>query len=131
MVGVAVVIFREERMLLAKRGKEPSQGKWSIPGGRLELGETIFEAARREVLEECSVDIEVENVIDADDIIIRDDEGKVKYHFADIYIKAKYISGDAKAKSDVDECRWVTPEETAELDMPPPLRDLLRRHGIC
>ena len=131
MVGVAVVIFREERMLLAKRGKEPSQGKWSIPGGRLELGETIFEAARREVLEECSVDIEVENVIDADDIIIRDDEGKVKYHFADIYIKAKYISGELKAQSDAEECRWVTPREMTELDLTPLLRDLLRRHGIC
>ena len=130
MIGVAVVIFRENQILLAKRGKEPSQGKWSTPGGRLELGETIFEAAMREVLEECSVDIEVENIIDADDIIIRDDAGKIKYHFADIYVKAKYISGEVKAQSDVEECRWVTPEQMAELNMPPPLRDLLKRHGI-
>ena len=130
MVGVAVVIFREERMLLAKRGKEPSQGKWSIQGGRLELGETIFEAARREVLEECSVDIEVENVIDADDIIIRDDEGKVKYHFADIYIKAKYISGELKAQSDAAACRWVTPRELVELDITPRLREMLTRQGF-
>ena len=125
-----MVIFREEQVLLAKRGKEPSQGKWSTPGGRLELGETIFEAARREVLEECSVDIEVENVIDADDIIIRDGEGKVKYHFADIYVKAKYISGEAKAQSDVDECRWVTPEEMTELDLTPMLREMLTRQRI-
>ena len=130
MIGVAVVIFREGRILLAKRGKEPSRGKWSTPGGRLELGETISEAARREVLEECSINIEVESVIDADDILIHDDDGKVKYHFADIYVKAKYISGEVKAQSDAEDCRWVTPEEMAELDMPPPLRDLLKRHGI-
>ena len=130
MVGVAAVIFREGQILLAKRGKEPSRGKWSTPGGRLELGETIFEAARREVLEECSIEIEVEHVIDADDILIHDDEGKVKYHFADIYVKAKYISGEAKAQSDVEECRWVTPQVMAGLDMPPPLREILTRHKL-
>ena len=127
MVGVAAVIFREGQVLLAKRGKEPNRGKRSTPGGRLELGETIFETACREVLEECSIEIEVESVIDADDILIHDDDGRVKYHFADIYVKAKYISGEAKAQSDVAECRWVTPGEMAELDMAPPLREILAR----
>ena len=130
MVGVAVVIFRDGQVLMAKRGKEPSKGKWSIPGGKLELGETIYEAAEREVFEECSVEIDVGNVIDAYDIIIRDDDGRVKYHFVDVYFTAKYLSGEAIAQSDVDECRWFTPEEMIGLDMPLALKDLLKRHRI-
>ena len=130
MVGVAVVIFRDGRVLMAKRGKEPSKGKWSIPGGKLELGETIYEAARREVREECSVEIDVGDVVDAYDIIIRDTDGTVKYHFVDVYFMAKYTSGEARAQSDVDECRWFTPEEMAGLDMPPDLKKLMIKHGI-
>jgi 8-oxo-dGTP diphosphatase len=130
MVGVAVVIYRDRQVLMAKRGKEPSKGKWSIPGGKVELGETIDEAARREVLEECSVEIDMGNVIDAYDIIIRDDDGTVKYHFVDVYFTAKYKRGKARAQSDVDECRWFTPEEMAGLDMPPALKDLMIKHGI-
>ena len=130
MVGVAVVIYRDGLVLMAKRGKEPSKGKWSIPGGKLELGEAIYGGVRREVREECSVEIDVGAVIDAYDIIIRDDDGRVKYHFVDVYFTAKYINGEAEAQSDVDECRWFTPEEMAGLDMPPELKDLMIKHGI-
>ncbi|MGD9143412.1 MAG: NUDIX hydrolase, partial [Dehalococcoidia bacterium] len=130
MIGVAVLIFREGEILMAKRGKEPSKGKWSVPGGKLELGETIVEAAEREVLEECAINIKVGDVIDAYDILIRDDAGLVKYHFVDIYLTANYLRGEAKAQSDVDECRWVKPEDMSELDIPPKLKDLFRRHEI-
>jgi len=114
-------------MLLVKRSKEPSKGKWSIPGGRLELGEAIYEAAKREVREECSIEIEIERVLEVTDNIIRDEEGRVQYHFVLIDLLARYTGGEAKAQSDAEECRWVTTEELAGLDMNPQLRAVLMR----
>ncbi len=117
-------------MLLIKRAKEPSKGKWSIPGGRIELGEAIYEAGRREVLEECSIEIEIERVLDVADSIIRDEEGRVRYHFAIIYLLARHKAGDVKAQSDAEDARWVTTDELAELDMHPQLRAVLLRAGL-
>jgi 8-oxo-dGTP diphosphatase len=127
MVGVGALIFREGRMLLIKRSKEPSKGMWSIPGGRLELGETIAEAVKREVLEECGVQIDIVRVLEVMDNILRDDDGKVSYHFVLIDLLANYLSGEPKAQSDAEECRWVTPAELTKLDMNPRLRAVIMR----
>src|SRR4030042_166125 len=81
MVGVGGLVFKEGQMLLVKRSQEPSKGKWSIPGGRLELGETISEAVKREVFEECGVQIEIVRILDVTDNILRDDDGRIRYHF--------------------------------------------------
>ena len=130
MVGVHALVFNEGRILLAKRSKEPSKGKWSIPGGKVELGEPIFEAAEREVLEECSIKIEIECILDVADFIIRDDNGCVKYHFVLIYLLGRHVSGELKAKSDADDCGWFTTEELAGLDIHPQLRTLLKSAKI-
>jgi len=130
MVGVHALVFDKGRILLAKRSKEPSKGKWSIPGGRLELGESIYEAAKREVMEECCVKIEIERILDVADFIMRDDDGCVKYHFVLIYLLAKYAGGELKAQSDAEECRWFANEELAELDIHPQLRTVLKRAEI-
>ena len=127
MVGVHALVFKEGKILLAKRAKEPSKGKWSLPGGRLELGETVFEAARREVLEECSIEIDIERFLDVKDSIILDQEGRVQYHFVIIYLIAWYKSGDIMAKSDADDVRWFTTDELAHLDIHPQLRTILMR----
>ena len=127
MVGVAALILNEGRMLLVKRSKEPSKGLWSIPGGRLELGETIEQAVKREVLEECGVQIDIVRVIEVMDNIQHDDAGKVNYHFVLIDMLANYLSGEPKAQSDAEECRWVTSAELAKLDMNPRLRGVIMR----
>jgi len=127
MVGVGALILREGRMLLVKRSKEPNKGKWSIPGGRLELGETIEEAVKREVFEECGVQIDIVRVLEVMDNIMRDDDGRISYHFVLIDMLANYLSGEPEAKSDADECRWVTPAELTELDMNPRLRAVIMR----
>ena len=114
-------------MLLVKRSKEPSKGKWSIPGGRLELGETISEAVMREVLEECDVQIEIVRVIDVTDNILHDSDGRLSYHFVLVDMLANYLSGEPKAQSDAEECRWVTLAELANLDMNPQLRAVITR----
>jgi len=127
MVAVHALVFKEGRMLLTKRSKEPSKGKWSLPGGRIELGETVYEAVKREVFEECSVEIEIERIIDVADSIISDEEGRIRYHFVLIYLLARYKAGDIKAQSDAEDVGWFTPAEIAELDMHPRLRAVLMR----
>ena len=130
MVGVHALVLKEGHMLLIKRSKEPSKGKWGTPGGRIELGETVYEAAKREVLEECSVEIEIERLLDIGDSIIRDEEGRISYHFVLIYLLARYKGGDVKAQSDAEDARWVKIDELAELDTHPRLRVLLMRAGL-
>ena len=130
VAGVGAVVFKEDRILLVKRGKEPGKGMWSIPGGGIELGETIYEAARREVREECSIDIEIERVLDAADNIVRDEKGKIKFHYTIIDVLARYIDGIAAAQSDAAECGWFRPEEVAAMDITPTLRAMLERQEI-
>ncbi len=96
-VGVAVLVIRDGSMLMVKRSNEPAKGAWSIPGGGLELGETLYEGAWREVLEECSVEVEIERVLDAAERIIRDERGGVKYHFVMVDMLGRYISGEVGA----------------------------------
>ena len=128
MVAVAAIVVKGERILVIKRAKEPGKGKWSIPGGAIELGENLYQAARREVHEECSIKVEIERVFDTTERIIRDDEGRVRYHFLTVEVLARLASGETKAQSDAKECRWVTSEELAELDIASPrLRNILMR----
>ena len=130
MVAVHAVILKEGHILLVKRAKEPSKGKWSIPGGRIELGETIYEAAKREVLEECSVEIEIERVLDVADSIIRDGDSCIFYHFILIYLLAHYKDGDVKAQSDAEDAKWITTNELSELDTHTNLRTVLMRAAL-
>ena len=130
IAAVGAVVFKDGKMLIIKRSQEPGKGKWSVPGGRVELGETVYEAARREVLEESSIEIEVEHVLDTADNIVRDEDGRVKYHYVVIDVLARYVSGEIRAQSDAEECRWVTPRELVEMDISPILRDMMKRQKL-
>ena len=130
MVGVGVVVIKEGQMLMVRRSREPGRGKWSVPGGRLELGETLYEGARREIAEECSIDVEIERVLDAADAIIRDADGRVRYHYVLLDFVGTYKGGEPKARSDATECRWVELDEVSALDIPESLRAVLERNGI-
>jgi 8-oxo-dGTP diphosphatase len=128
--GVGVVIIRDGRLLMVKRAHEPNQGRWSIPGGLIELGENLREAAAREVLEECSVKVEITRVLDSVDNIVRDGDGRVRYHYVIIDLLGRYTNGEIKAQSDAAACRWVPLEEIEKLDVVPILCDMLKRNGI-
>ena len=80
-VGVGAVILHEDRVLLVRRGKAPSFGKWSLPGGLVELGETTREAIAREILEECAIKIRIVDVCGVLDRVVKDDAGRVRYHY--------------------------------------------------
>ncbi len=125
--AVSAVVIRDGRVLMIKRANEPNKGKWSIPGGRLELGETTFEAARREVTEECGIEIKIVRLLNVASTIIRDNTGRVMYHYVLIDYLAEYVSGEVIARSDAAEFRWVTREEMTKLDIAGQLRELLEQ----
>jgi 8-oxo-dGTP diphosphatase len=115
--SVGVVVCKGDKVLLVLRGQEPSRGKWSIPGGVVELGETIREAARREVLEECGLEIDVGDVIDVLDSIVHDEKGSTRYHYTLIDLLATYVGGELRVGSDIDDARWVSEEELTKFDL--------------
>jgi 8-oxo-dGTP diphosphatase len=117
IAGVGVVVVKGDKILLVKRGKEPSQGRWGLPGGAIELGETVAQAAEREVDEECGIEIEIRDVIEVIDRVIPDDDGQIRYHYILIDLLAKYRRGDPIASSDAAEVRWVLEKELDQLEL--------------
>ncbi|MFI5090319.1 MAG: NUDIX hydrolase [Terriglobales bacterium] len=111
MVGVGAVIIENGRALLVRRGTEPLKGEWSIPGGVVELGETLRQAAVREAKEETGLEVEAGEVLEVVDRIMRDPEHKVQYHYVLVDFICRRISGEAKAGADASELRWIPPEE--------------------
>lgn len=111
MVGVGVVVWKGETVLIIQRGKPPRVGTWSLPGGRQELGETTREAGVREVLEETGLCIEIKGLIDVIDSISRDSDGRVRMQYTLVDYWAEWISGEAVAGTDADDARWVHPDE--------------------
>lgn len=127
LVGVAGVVIKDGCVLMIQRGREPGRGRWSIPGGRLNLGERVREGAEREVFEECGVRIRAGDVLGVDDLIQRDDDGRVRYHYVLIDLTAEYLSGHPQPSSDAMAACWMPFDELPALEMPDRLRDLLDR----
>ena len=107
IIGVGGIIFNNRSVLLVKRDQEPARGQWSLPGGVVELGETLIEALRREIFEEVSIKIKVQGLVRLLDRIIYDKGKKVQFH----YVIADYwgwiVSGQPRPASDVSDARFV------------------------
>ena len=122
----ACVVHRG-RPLLIQRAQDPGKGQWSFPGGRIELGETIFEAVTREAWEETGLRIEPLQTFQVYDFITRDDAGRVHFHFVVHYVRARHVSGEACARDDAAGVRWAAEAEIAGLSMHPFVHDTARR----
>jgi 8-oxo-dGTP diphosphatase len=129
-VGVGAVVLREGRVLLVRRGVAPANGLWAIPGGALELGETLQEAAEREILEETGIIIRAGDPVFTCDALVRDDEGRLRFHYVIVDLAADYVSGEAMGGDDALEARWVAPEELSELPATKSTLKLLRQIGF-
>jgi mutator protein MutT len=114
-------------VLLTIRGKGPSFGKWGIPGGVVEVGETLHEAVRREVLEETNIQVEPIKLITVFDSINRDENGRVRYHYILFEYLCQYVSGEVQASSDAPDARWVPFDELDSLDIMPGTRKFIDR----
>jgi ADP-ribose pyrophosphatase YjhB (NUDIX family) len=109
-IGVGAIVWKDDRFLLIRRGHAPRQGSWSLPGGRQELGETVQQAAIREVLEETGVSIRVLDLLAVVDLIDGEKEAP-HFHYTVIDLQAEWLSGEAKAGDDADAVAWVTPDD--------------------
>jgi ADP-ribose pyrophosphatase len=125
-VAVGAVVFNDERVLLVRRGQPPSEDLWAIPGGSVEIGETLQEAAEREILEETGIKIRAGEPVFTFDVIDRDRTGKIRFHYVIVDLEADYISGDPNAGDDAAEARWVTAQEINELRVSAPTLKLLK-----
>jgi ADP-ribose pyrophosphatase YjhB (NUDIX family) len=110
LIGVGVVVFKGDRVLLIQRGKAPRIGSWSLPGGRQRLGETVRQAARREVLEESGLEVEIVGLLDVVDSLSRDETGRLEYHYTLVDFLAEWRAGEAGAGSDAAAVAWVDPD---------------------
>lgn len=110
-VGVGVVVWRGDEVLLIQRGKAPRYGSWSLPGGRQKLGETVRETALREIKEETNLDVDITSLIDVVDSLTHDDDGKVRFHYTLVDFTAEWRDGTAVAGSDAAGVRWVRADD--------------------
>jgi 8-oxo-dGTP diphosphatase len=106
IIGVGVVVWHGEHVLLVRRGKPPRMGHWSLPGGAQRLGETIAEAARREVKEEAGLELVLGDVVAAVDLIERDRQGRIRYHYTLIDFVAEAAGPELHPGSDAADARW-------------------------
>lgn len=126
-IGVGIVIVKDDRVLVVQRGKEPGAGTWAFPGGRLELGETLAEAAVRETREETGLTVDPGKVIAVLDLIDRDEAGNVRFHYVLIDILAQPAGGTLRPGDDSVDVRWISADDVEELSMAPRMVDVIRR----
>ena len=126
-VGVGVIVFRDQEVLLVKRNKEPNKGQWSIPGGRQMIGETAAEAAQRELLEETGVKVDQLLLVDVVDAIIPDVEGKIKYHYTLVDYMGQWLSGESRPGDDAQEVRWVSLNELSSYSLPEETMNIIKK----
>jgi 8-oxo-dGTP diphosphatase len=117
LVGVGAIIIEDSRVLLVKRAHPPLQAQWSIPGGVLEVGELVREAAIREAGEETGLIVEPGELLGVYDRVLRNAEQRVQYHYVLVDFLCRWVGGVLRAASDAAEVRWFTSEELPALNL--------------
>jgi 8-oxo-dGTP diphosphatase len=115
-LAVGAVILHEDRVLLVRRGKPPRQGKWAVPGGKVEAGETLRQAAEREVREETGVEIRAGEVVHVFELLDRDGD-TLRFLYVIIDLLAEYLGGEPRAADDASDARWFGAEELGDHDV--------------
>ncbi len=107
VIAVGAIVRRDDEILLVLRGTPPNENQWAIPGGRLQLGETLQQGAEREILEETGIHIKAGDVVFNFEHIERNTEGVVLFHYVVLDMAADYLSGEPHAGDDAREARWI------------------------
>jgi len=128
LVGVGAIIIHDGKILLEKRGNDPGRGKWSIPGGKVELGESVEQTVIREVKEETGLEVEKPEHVDIVDNVVLDDKGRIEYHFVIIDYLVKLRGGILKAGSDALDLKWVSLKDVEALDLTKTFRVFFERN---
>ena len=128
VAGVSICVVRDGKALLVRRASRAAYGGlWSLPGGKVELGEPLREAALRELREETRTSADIIRLLDCIDIIHRNPAGAIEAHYVLSVFGGRWISGRARAASDASEVRWCSADELAQLQMTPGTPELIRR----
>ena len=127
LVGVGAIIIEDDRVLLVKRAHPPLQAQWSIPGGVLELGELVREAAVREAREETGLIVESGELLGVYDRVLRNLEQRVQYHYVLIDFLCRRVAGELQAADDAAEVRWFARPELPALNLAEDTQDVIRR----
>jgi mutator protein MutT len=117
LVGVGEIIIEDGRVLLVKRGHAPLQGKWSIPGGVLEVGETLRKAVVREAHEETGLTIEPGELLGVFERVVPDEQGRMRYHYVLIDFLCRRVAGELIPADDAEEARWFRRDELGGLEL--------------
>ncbi len=126
LVGVGAVIIEDGRVLLVKRGHPPLAGEWSIPGGVLELGETLRQAAVREAEEETCLKVAPSEMLGVYDRVLRDDAGRTLYHYVLVDFLCRRVAGEPRAAGDAAELGWYTLEQVGKLALAADTLEVIR-----
>ena len=126
IVGCLAVVRRGNKVLLAERSLPPGIGKWGFPGGMQELGETLFECAQRELIEETGIMAEPRSVLTAIESIRQDEKGKIMTHFTLVCVLLDWHQGEGEPLEDAQQVRWLTPAEAEALDAFPDAVPVMR-----
>ncbi len=126
LIGVGAIIIDGDKVVLVKRGHAPLAGEWSIPGGVLEVGETMREGVIREAREETSLLIEPLDLLGVYDRVLRDDRGQVLYHYVLIDFLCRRTGGDLQAAGDAAGAQWFSQQEASALPLPPDTAGVIR-----
>jgi 8-oxo-dGTP diphosphatase len=127
LVGVGAIIIEGDRVVLVKRAHPPIQGQWSIPGGVLEVGELVRQAAIREAREETGLIVEPGELLGVYDRILRNNEQRVQYHYVLVDFLCQRVGGQLRAASDAEEVRWFTRGELAALNLAEDTQDVIEK----
>lgn len=130
VVAVGAIVIDKGAILLVKRDREPAKGLWSLPGGRVEVGESLREALVREVREETGIEVDVDGMIGTAERIVRNDEGDIAFHYVILDYVCTARSVDIKAGDDAAEVRWVPVGEIADLQLTAGLLEFLADRGV-
>ncbi|SLM30417.1 NUDIX hydrolase [Desulfamplus magnetovallimortis] len=125
MLAVGAVVFKEQKVLLVKRGKAPSKGAWAIPGGSVKVGETLKQAAEREVFEETGIKIKAGEPVYSFESIEQDENGAVRFHYYIVDLEAEYLDGEMTPGDDADDAAWVSVDGLKEKNVNPRTLELL------
>ena len=127
ILAVGAVVLREGKVLLAKRGVEPSRGLWSLPGGVVRSGEALRAAVVRELREECGIEVAVDDEAEVVERLIPDAEGRMRYHYVILDYRARWLRGDLVHSDEVEDAQWVDPADLHRYRTTRGTADVIRR----
>jgi mutator protein MutT len=127
IVGVGGVVIADGKVLLVRRASEPLRGQWSLPGGGVELGETLEDGVRRELREETGLEVRIVEMVEAFERIVRDEAGRIRYHFVLVDYLCEPVAGEARAGSDVLDVAWATRDSLACFELPPKATSVIEK----